>query len=213
MVSLYRGSLATHNVHAVKEFKNIKEEKYPIVGRGNTERSDQSAAWKAVWHLTRRNWDISHRVKVLKGFAVWQKDFLILHSFSLMCNTRLQFSLKGQCVCFSSRSTHCMKTQCWRRIPGYLPIVRPSLVKVCSVVFVYSCWQTNKPTDRHRWKHNPCSKLFNRLWRKKSVDTFSEVITLVWYLSLFQRGDVSHILPTVSPTKHKTPSQLSFLRV
>lgn len=43
-MSLYRGSLATHNVHAVKEFKNIKEEKYPIVGRGNTERSDQSAA-------------------------------------------------------------------------------------------------------------------------------------------------------------------------
>lgn len=72
---------------------------------------------------------------------------------------------------------------------------------------------TNQQTYRHGWKHNPCSKLFNSMWKKKSVDTFSEVITLVWYLSLFQRGDVSHILPTVSPTKQKTPSQLSFLRV
>lgn len=62
---------------------------------------------------------------------------------------------------------------------------------------------TNQQTDRHGWKHNPCNNLFNRLGRKKSVSL----------ISVFVSRSHSHILPTVSPTKQKTPSQLSFLSV
>lgn len=59
MVSLYRGSSATHKLHAVNDsyFSNIKDAE---TGRGNTERTNQSAAWKAVWRLTWLNYVSSH---------------------------------------------------------------------------------------------------------------------------------------------------------
>ena len=210
MVSLYRGSLATHNVHAVKELKNIKEEKSPIVGSGNTERSDQSAAWKAVWHPTWRNWDLSHRVKLLKGFVVWQKDFLSLYScIRFNAITSFLVVVRGTADRVEKRRWSCLfKTSIWfkisdwsktpvfingamcvffiikvlrnkhnEKIPGFVPVVRPSLVKVCSAFFL--CNRADKPTNRqtdrqtdrqHRWKHNILVINSSRLQRKKSVE-------------------------------------------
>lgn len=34
------------------------------------------------------------------------------------------------------------------------PILHPSFVEVCLVVFVWSCWQTDRPPTRHGRQHD-----------------------------------------------------------
>ena len=50
-----------------------------------------------------------------------------------------------------------------------------SFTGICSVVFVQSCWQTNEPTNRQGWKHNPA-------WQR-----------LVWHQRIQYGGDLQKL--------------------